>query len=747
MGCSGTILNNIYSPHRYFHYFIHPCNCFYNYIRSSKVHRIHFNNNTFTYQFYLFSANNEGESKYPHNQFSYNSETGLVNLMKFTSDCHEGIPIFSSVIGLEVHVQLNTPTKLFSSTPTRYFKDIYSDDDNIFNSEHSPSLPNTQVNPHDLSYPGYLPLLSYSSILQAIQVASLLNCTIYEKSRFERKHYHYSDLPAGYQITQQHWPLASNGYLLCRRDMSLAKNTDEIDNKPKNIVKQRKKIYHSSYTNMTDIYKNKTIETKSEDNVKGEYLSKFFRVGIDRVQIEHDTGRTKHIMECRKPLSFVDLNRSGCALLEVVFRPDVKSSNEAIAVLSTLRSLLRYIDVCDGKMENGSLRCDLNISITPIVDNDTLKTFIYSENPFQNYFLDKIGKRVEVKNLNSFKHIRHAIEFEVLRQVRTIILDQIPTEQETRTFHKRKKITIRTREKVCKVDYRFMPDPDLAPLVLNEVILEGKTLKEYISNQLPPDPEMEIKRLMDQYGLSERFAIIIATDRYSIDFFENTVNVARQKLLKMNERNNEKPLNSNLSTPSSLELVEVTVSKWICNEVFSLSNESALTKGITNGVYQSHLDRKSRTRIVSKISSGGKNEELNLNNLISAQYSILNSTRLGELMALILDETVTKTRGKKILEIMFKEPRIACPAKIIELQGWRIIKDPEELANLCWNIVLDPSNSFLLDQYKKGGKYIKKITEHFIGKLMTASNGNAHPKVLRTILKEVLEKLVSENKL
>jgi aspartyl-tRNA(Asn)/glutamyl-tRNA(Gln) amidotransferase subunit B len=216
--------------------------------------------------------------------------------------------LFQTIIGMEVHAQLDIPTKLFSAAPRSFSR-----------------IPNSCVYPLDLGIPGFLPVLSQAAVHAALLTAAACRCEIQETSRFERKHYFYADLPLGYQITQQRWPLARNGTLVCR-----------------------KRIIHG---------KKKAKKTDAK-----EVLS----VGIDRIQIEQDTGKTTTVTRKNSDgatitQSLVDFNRAGCALVEIVFNPDIRSANDAAAVLTTLRDLLKHIGTCDGRMEEGSLRCDLNV--------------------------------------------------------------------------------------------------------------------------------------------------------------------------------------------------------------------------------------------------------------------------------------------------------------------------------------------------------------------------------------------------
>ena len=275
--------------------------------------------------------------------------------------------LFQTIIGLEIHAQLDVPTKLLSSAQYQYATFNSNANSNAINvNMKANSVQN--VSAYDMAYPGTLPVLSYHAVKAAILSACALGCEINEVSRFERKHYTYADMPNGYQVTQQRWPIASRGKLECQLVPS------QNPNRSKNKNNQQKKS------------KNKT-EARN------------FVVGIDRIQLEQDSGKTTNTTNSNEPtsLSLVDLNRAGCALIEVVFAPDIRSAEEAGTVVSTLQQVLKFIGTCDGKMENGALRCDLNISIAPLNNvlsssSDTL--------PFSMY---DTGNRVEIKNLNSIR--------------------------------------------------------------------------------------------------------------------------------------------------------------------------------------------------------------------------------------------------------------------------------------------------------------------------------------------------------
>lgn len=334
--------------------------------------------------------------------WSVHSETGVVSRKKE--------PLFQTIIGLEIHAQLDIPTKLFSAAKTT--------------SSLVTHTPNTLHTPFDLAVPGVLPTCSRSAVQAAVLTAAALHCEISPNSRFERKHYHYADLPFGYQITQQRWPIARNG----------------------------------------------TLRWKGR------------AVGIDRIQLEQDTGKTTTTTRVEfldgnndndqspatatTTLSLVDFNRAGSALVEIVMNPDLRSSLEAAEAVETLRKLLKHIRTCNGKMEEGSLRVDLNVSIQPISEDESTTATVG-------------GNRVEVKNLNSLKQVQQAAEYEAIRQAK--LFEDGQSFRETRTFNPRSGETVLIRKKEQEEDYRFMPEPDLPPVVLNEKVLYPNLLLNELS--------------------------------------------------------------------------------------------------------------------------------------------------------------------------------------------------------------------------------------------------------------------------
>ena len=329
---------------------------------------------------------------------------------------------FEVVIGLEVHVQLNTKTKMFCSCPTSFAE-----------------RQNKNTCPTCLALPGALPVINEEAVKKAMMFGWAINATINKKSIFNRKNYFYPDLPKGYQISQFEIPIVENGYLY-------------ID---------------------------------KEDGSKR-------KIGITRAHLEEDAGKNIHEAEFSK----VDLNRAGTPLLEIVSEPDMRSSEEAVQYLKKLHAIVRYLDISDANMQEGSFRCDANVSIRPKGD-------------------EKLYTRVEIKNLNSFRFIQRAIDYEVQRHIEAWedgIYDE-EVVQETRLFDTQKGVTRSMRGKEESADYRYFPDPDLLPLEIPESFFEE-------TKNIPELPDEKKERFVNEYGIKPYDAALIANSKETAEFFE-----------------------------------------------------------------------------------------------------------------------------------------------------------------------------------------------------------------------------------
>ena len=613
--------------------------------------------------------------------WSVDSDTGVVFF--------EGKPRFQTVIGLEIHAQLDISTKLFSGCPVPNSAKRSASTNN--------SKPNSSVWPMDVGIPGFLPRLSGEAVKAAVLSAGAMKCVVPTMSRFERKHYFYADLPLGYQITQQRWPLARDGIVTCRRPGS-----NNHSKKKKNKKKSKKS------------------GSKSDDD------DDTFRFRIERVQLEQDTGKTladayTNPVTNRKE-SLVDFNRAGRALIEVVSHPDLRSSTQAAIAVETLRSLFKHIGICDGKMEEGSLRCDLNVSIAPIVEGDGADEFIV--NSFDD--ISRTGNRVEVKNLNSVRQVQQAAEYEALRQSKAILLDDSPTSQETRTFDVKRNCTVVLRTKEGAKDYRFMPEPDLPPLILNEEAFgEGiKNVQTFLEENLPELPDGARQRLQDAYGLSDYLASVITSDPPAIAFFDESVYEAKLQLATdvVGEREKRK--------------IPETVANLLCNELFALVREFEMQRLVEEGLIDTS----------STGGGGGASDS-------SIRFSRVSGYQLGEVVALVLEGVISNTMAKQLLRVVYSDAVMeaeesesatssatsSSPRKVALERGFQLIVDAEELATLCRTAI--DSSPKEMERYKLGGKFATKITKFLLGKAMGASRGNAHPERLNEVLAELLEEV------
>ncbi|MDP7219738.1 MAG: Asp-tRNA(Asn)/Glu-tRNA(Gln) amidotransferase subunit GatB [Arenicellales bacterium] len=392
---------------------------------------------------------------------------------------------WESVIGLEVHVQLQTRSKIFSSAATAYG-----------------AQPNTQACAVDIALPGVLPVMNHQVALMAVKFGLATGATVNCRSIFARKNYFYPDLPKGYQISQYELPIVSGGQLAI-------------------------------------------------DSGNGEKI-----IRITRAHLEEDAGKSLH--DEFDGLSGIDLNRAGTPLLEVVSEPDLRSPLEAVTYLRKLHSLVRYLEICDGNMQEGSFRCDANVSIRP-------------------YGADTLGTRTELKNINSFRFVEKAIQQEIQRQIE-LIEDGGQVIQETRLYDPLADETRPMRGKEEAHDYRYFPDPDLPPLIIEQAELEK------VRDTLPELPDARRERFVHQYQLTPADADQLTSDREIADFFETTADAAggdsrsaanwiNGELMARLNRDN-RPIGENRITPKALgalicRINDQTISGKIAKDIFS----------------------------------------------------------------------------------------------------------------------------------------------------------------------------------
>ena len=379
--------------------------------------------------------------------------------------------IYEVVIGLEVHAQVLSNSKLFSSSPTKFGAE-----------------PNTQVSLVDAAFPGMLPVINEYCIKQAVKTGIGLKAKINNRSVFDRKNYFYADLPQGYQISQYKHPIVGEGTVIL--DMPYGQR----------------------------------------------------EIGIERLHLEQDAGKSIHDVDPKS--TFVDLNRSGVALMEIVSKPDLRSLDEVNAYIKKLRSIMRYLETCDGNMQEGSLRADVNVSV-------------------RKKHTEKLGTRCEIKNVNSIKFMQMAIDYEANRQV-DLIEDGKKIDQETRLFDTKKNETRSMRSKEDAHDYRYFPDPDLLPLEIKNDFIEK------IKSEIPELPDEKKKRFIDKFNLSPYEANILVSDKETSEYFEKVIKNSDVKL----------------------------ATNWITGELFALLNENDL------GITQSPISAENLSKLINLIKNG-----------------------------------------------------------------------------------------------------------------------------------------------
>jgi len=343
---------------------------------------------------------------------------------------------WETVIGLEVHVQLATASKLFSGTSTEFG-----------------AQPNTQANIYDLAMPGTLPVLNAEALRMAVKFGLAIDAEIGKTSVFDRKNYFYPDLPKGYQTSQLDFPTVGKGQLV-------------ID-----------------------------MEDGSQRTI-----------GVTRAHMEEDAGKSLH--EDFHGKTGIDLNRAGTPLLEIVSEPDMRNAREAVAYLKKLHSIILYLGISDGDMSQGSMRCDANVSVRPKGTTE-------------------LGNRTEIKNINSFRFVEKAINIEVQRQI-DIIEDGGKIVQETRLYDADKNETRSMRSKEVANDYRYFPEPDLLPIVIDDAYIES------VRTTLPELPDIKKQRFQDEYALSEYDAMILSSDLSTADYFEEVAKACGDAKLSAN---------------------------------------------------------------------------------------------------------------------------------------------------------------------------------------------------------------------
>jgi len=463
---------------------------------------------------------------------------------------------FETVIGLEVHAQLKTKTKIFCNCSTKFGQS-----------------PNANTCPVCTGMPGTLPVLNATAVRFAVKAAIATNCRVNPKSRFDRKNYFYPDLPKGYQISQYAAPIAEHGLL-------------EVETQKLGLRK----------------------------------------IGITRIHMEEDAGKLIH--DPARARSMVDLNRTGTPLIEIVSEPDIRSAEEAGDYLRKLHSILKYIDVCDGNMEEGSFRCDANISLRPVGQAE-------------------FGIRTELKNLNSFKNVEKALIYEQERQAQ-VLNDGQAVVQETRLWDPAKNKTFSMRGKEDAHDYRYFPDPDLVPLILDEnQYIEW--IKE-IKNEIPELPETKISRFQEQYGLSITDARVLSASAALADFFETTAKPLKDKKQAANWIITTLP---SLLNAKELSITESPVSPEAVSELLLLIENGKINLSIAKTVFDIMVESsKSPAQIVRE---KGLEQVSDVSELESTIMAVIKENpdevaayKAGKtkLLSFFMGQVMKKTKGK-----------------------------------------------------------------------------------------------------
>ena len=375
------------------------------------------------------------------------------------------------VIGLEVHAQVLSNSKLFSGSSTKFGAN-----------------PNTQVSLIDSAFPGMLPVINEECVKQAVRTGLGLNAKINKYSVFDRKNYFYADLPQGYQISQYKNPIVGEGKVL----LDMPNGSKEV--------------------------------------------------GIERLHLEQDAGKSIHDMDPSS--TYVDLNRSGIALMEIVSKPDLRSPDEVNAYIKKLRSIMRYLGTCDGNMQEGSLRADVNVSVRKIGEKE-------------------FGTRCEIKNVNSIKFMQMAIEYEAKRQVELIESGE-KIDQETRLFDTKKNETRSMRSKEDAHDYRYFPDPDLLPLNIDQKIIDD------LKKSLPELPDQKKERFIKDYNLSAYEANVLVSEKEISNYYEEVAKQSDKKL----------------------------AATWMMGDLFAMLNDKGLS------ISQSPISSKNLAELIQSIKSG-----------------------------------------------------------------------------------------------------------------------------------------------
>lgn len=459
---------------------------------------------------------------------------------------------WETVIGLEVHVQLSTKSKLFSGS------------DITFGAE-----PNTQANIFDLALPGTLPVFNESVLKMAVKFGLAIDAQINKKSIFDRKNYFYPDLPKGYQVSQLDHPTVGPGSLKIK------------------------------------------LENGTEKTIN-----------INRAHIEEDAGKSLH--EDYQGMSGIDLNRAGTPLLEIVSEPDLRSAEEAVSYLKKLHTVIRYLDISDAIMAEGSMRCDANISVRKAGDTE-------------------LGTRTEIKNINSFRFVERAIKHEALRQIE-LIEDGSRIAQETRLYDSELDETRPMRSKEIANDYRYFPEPDLLPIIIDDAYIEA------IREELPELPEEKKQRFISELKLNEYDASVLVANREIADFFEEiaiatkdskaAANWVSQDMMALLNKNNcsvlEAPISAERLSLLILRIKDGTISGKIAKSVFDIMISDS--SNVDSIIKEKGLEQVSDTNVIDQL----------VDDVIATNPSQVEQYRAGkeQVIGFLVGQCMQQSKGK-----------------------------------------------------------------------------------------------------
>jgi aspartyl-tRNA(Asn)/glutamyl-tRNA(Gln) amidotransferase subunit B len=528
--------------------------------------------------------------------------------------------MYEPIVGLEIHVQLKTKTKMFCGCPAH----------------ETAVAPNTNVCPICMGHPGTLPVPNEQAIRSGVLVGLALNCEIAPVSKFDRKNYFYPDLPKSYQISQYDLPIASKGFL-------------EID---------------------VPLGRSSTGEPGAEEPRRR------IRVGITRAHLEEDAAKNIHDASGK---TYVDFNRAGTPLIEIVTEPDMRSPAEAKAFLTELRLIMRYLGVSDADMEKGHLRCDANISLR-------------ERDPVSGEVVGALfNPKTELKNINSFRHVERALEYEIQRQTRLWQEGNPPSVSTTRGWNDAKQITEEQRTKEGAEDYRYFPEPDISPLELTD-------LAEELRGRLPELPAARRRRFIEEYHLKPEDARVICEDLASANFIENVFSELQSWLNTLPELDGAEEA---VWAREKAKLAKL-VAGWFINKLGGLLAE--------RGIDLRTISAKGGS------ASGGK----------------IDAENFAEFIMLIATNKLSSSAGLTVLNAMLDDG--SDPSHVMEDKKLGRMADEGELAEIVERVIAHHPEE--VARYKAGKK---ELLQFFVGMVMKETEGSADAALTRNILLVKLE--------